>query len=120
MALVSSEVQMHLAMALKDGLFKKTFGSFGGFCLKTQEVCHQSDFFCPTKTLLAAKPQSVYDEARRTGNMFEKQRMTDVFRVPFVVPAPKACSPARCGAFLRVGLFGGAQEGWDKKNSLGG
>lgn len=29
------------------------------------------------------------DKARRTGNMFEKQRMTDVFRVPFVVPAPK-------------------------------
>lgn len=29
-------------------------------------------------------------QARRTGNMFEKQRMTDVFRVPFVVPAPKA------------------------------
>eukprot|EP00434_Breviolum_minutum_P002326 symbB.v1.2.002052.t1/scaffold76.1/size347525/1 len=27
--------------------------------------------------------------ARRTGNMYEKQRMTDVFRVPFVVPAPK-------------------------------
>ncbi|CAJ1334674.1 unnamed protein product [Effrenium voratum] len=29
------------------------------------------------------------DKARRTGNMFEKQRVTDVFRVPFVVPAPK-------------------------------
>jgi len=29
------------------------------------------------------------DKARRTGNMYEKQRMTDVFRVPFVVPAPK-------------------------------
>ena len=28
-------------------------------------------------------------QARRTGNMYEKQRMTDVFRVPFVVPAPK-------------------------------
>ena len=30
-----------------------------------------------------------HGQARRTGNMYEKQRMTDVFRVPFVVPAPK-------------------------------
>jgi len=29
------------------------------------------------------------DKARRTGNSFEKQRVSDVFRVPFVVPAPK-------------------------------
>lgn len=29
------------------------------------------------------------DKARRTGNSYEKQRMTDVFRVPFVAPAPK-------------------------------
>jgi len=29
------------------------------------------------------------DKARRTGNSFEKQRVTDVFRVPFVAPAPK-------------------------------
>ncbi|CAE7721443.1 unnamed protein product, partial [Symbiodinium pilosum] len=29
------------------------------------------------------------DKARRTGNMFEKQRVTDILRVPFVVPAPK-------------------------------
>ena len=35
-------------------------------------------------------------EARRTGNMFEKQRVTDIFRVPFVVPAPKAGPNFRC------------------------
>lgn len=29
------------------------------------------------------------DRARRTGNAFEKQRVTDVFRIPFVAPAPK-------------------------------
>mmetsp|Transcript_96805 Transcript_96805/g.172218 ORF Transcript_96805/g.172218 Transcript_96805/m.172218 type:complete len:798 (+) Transcript_96805:91-2484(+) len=29
------------------------------------------------------------DKARKTGNSFEKQRVSDVFRVPFVVPAPK-------------------------------
>lgn len=33
------------------------------------------------------------DKARRTGNTYEKQRMTDVFRVPFVVPAPKEAAP---------------------------
>jgi len=29
------------------------------------------------------------DKARTTGNTFEKQRMTDVFRIPFAMPAPK-------------------------------
>eukprot|EP00933_Yihiella_yeosuensis_P065678 TRINITY_DN6962_c0_g2_i1.p1 TRINITY_DN6962_c0_g2~~TRINITY_DN6962_c0_g2_i1.p1 ORF type:complete len:803 (+),score=197.65 TRINITY_DN6962_c0_g2_i1:245-2653(+) len=33
------------------------------------------------------------DRARRTGNSYEKQRVTDVFRVPFVVPAPKETIP---------------------------
>jgi hypothetical protein len=33
------------------------------------------------------------DRARRTGNAFEKQRMTDVFRVPFIAPAPKDTIP---------------------------
>eukprot|EP00931_Biecheleriopsis_adriatica_P086637 TRINITY_DN6125_c0_g1_i1.p1 TRINITY_DN6125_c0_g1~~TRINITY_DN6125_c0_g1_i1.p1 ORF type:complete len:808 (+),score=165.98 TRINITY_DN6125_c0_g1_i1:167-2590(+) len=33
------------------------------------------------------------DKARRTGNSFEKQRVSDVFRVPFVVPAPKEVVP---------------------------
>jgi len=29
------------------------------------------------------------DRARTTGNTFEKQRVADVFRIPFVMPAPK-------------------------------
>eukprot|EP00930_Biecheleria_cincta_P021887 TRINITY_DN1608_c0_g3_i1.p1 TRINITY_DN1608_c0_g3~~TRINITY_DN1608_c0_g3_i1.p1 ORF type:complete len:804 (+),score=160.90 TRINITY_DN1608_c0_g3_i1:89-2500(+) len=33
------------------------------------------------------------DKARKTGNSYEKQRMTDIFRVPFVVPAPKETIP---------------------------
>eukprot|EP00440_Ansanella_granifera_P069190 gb/GFBE01075065.1/.p1 GENE.gb/GFBE01075065.1/~~gb/GFBE01075065.1/.p1 ORF type:complete len:809 (+),score=193.58 gb/GFBE01075065.1/:1-2427(+) len=37
------------------------------------------------------------DKARRTGNSFEKQRVTDVFRVPFVVPAPKETIPEEKG-----------------------
>jgi len=34
------------------------------------------------------------DKARKTGNSFEKQRVTDTFRVPFVAPAPKDTSDA--------------------------
>lgn len=33
------------------------------------------------------------DKARRTGNSYEKQRMADVFRVPFVAPANKDPEP---------------------------
>jgi len=33
------------------------------------------------------------DKARRTGNSYEKQRMSDVFRVPFVAPANKDTEP---------------------------
>jgi len=29
------------------------------------------------------------DKARKTGNSFEQQRVTDTFRIPFVAPAPK-------------------------------
>ena len=55
-------------------------------------------------------------QARRTGNTYEKQRMTDVFRVPFVVPAPKA---SKMGGFQKWrypemdGLQGTSYEnGW--------
>jgi len=33
------------------------------------------------------------DRARKTGNSFEKERATDIFRVPFAVPAPKDANP---------------------------
>ncbi|CAE8657445.1 unnamed protein product, partial [Polarella glacialis] len=33
------------------------------------------------------------DKARRTGNSFEKERASDIFRVPFAVPAPKDAIP---------------------------
>lgn len=33
------------------------------------------------------------DKARKTGNAFEKQRVSDVFRIPFVMPAPKERVP---------------------------
>lgn len=33
------------------------------------------------------------DKARASGNAFEKQRITDMFRVPFVAPAPKEAAP---------------------------
>ena len=50
----------------------------------------KSAIYQPFRHVALAIPGVPGCQARRTGNMYEKQRMTDVFRVPFVVPAPKA------------------------------